>query len=366
MFTRHVDKELSAYCHNELPFEELSRTREHVLVCQRCRRKLEETKLGVQLAQELSRVNAPDELWSKIETALIENSRAATSSRKRFQFAPGFNFQNIALASAVLFLFFGALILWQHARKTNPSWAVARLSGAPTVGSDRINGKARLFVGEWLETDASSRALIDVADIGHVEVGPNARVRLLQSRTNEHRLALERGRISAVISAPPRLFFVDTPSAVAADLGCAYTLEVDATGAGLLHVTAGLVALQLKNRETIVPAGAVCATRPGAGPGTPYFEDASAALRAALVRLDFEKESGDERAMLLGVVLDEARQRDALTLWHLLSSVDDAERVRVYERLAELVPPSKNVTRAGVLRLDKQELEIWKAQLMLD
>ncbi len=366
MFTRHVDKELSAYCHHELSFEESRRVREHVLVCQRCRKELEDIKLGVQLAGQVSRIVAPETLWSEIETALDEKSRAAILQRKRFQFAPAFKFQKIVFAGITLIMFFGAAIIWQYTRKDNPSWEVARLSGAPIVGSDRINVTGRLSVGEWLETDAGSRALIDVADIGQVEVGPNARLRLLKARANEHRLALERGRISAVISAPPRLFFVDTPSGVAADLGCAYTLEVDATGASLLHVTAGLVALQLKDRETIVPAGAVCATRPGTGPGTPYFDDASAALKSALSKLDFEKENAESRATLLGVVLSEARQRDALTLWHLLSSVNERERARVYERLAELVPPSKGVTRDGVLRLDKQELDIWKAQLMLD
>src|SRR5438876_1202274 len=97
-----------------------------------------------------------------------------------------------------------------------------------------------------------------------------------------------RGRMSARISAPPKLFFVNTPSAVAEDLGCAYTLEVDDAGNSLLRVTLGWVALQLKDRESLVPAGAACATRPGIGPGTPYFEDASELFRTALAKLDFE------------------------------------------------------------------------------
>ena len=54
-------------------------------------------------------------------------------------------------------------------------------------------------------------------------------------------------------------------------------------GASLLHVTSGWVALQLKDRESMVPAGAACATRPGIGPGTPYFEDASQTFRTALI-----------------------------------------------------------------------------------
>jgi hypothetical protein len=56
-------------------------------------------------------------------------------------------------------------------------------------------------------------------------------------------LSLERGALHARIAAPPRLFIVDTPSAMAVDLGCEYKLDVDAAGNSRLHVTSGFVAL---------------------------------------------------------------------------------------------------------------------------
>jgi hypothetical protein len=167
--------------------------------------------------------------------------------------------------------------------------------------------------------------------------------------------------MSARIWAPPRLFFVDTPSAVAADLGCAYTLEVTKDGASLLHVTSGWVALQLKDRESMVPAGAACQTRPGVGPGTPYFEDASEEFRNALVKFDFEHDSiGPSQ---LHVLLNAARPRDSLTVWHLLFRTSEAERGEVYDRLAQLAPPPNGVTREGILKLDKQMMETWRDAL---
>jgi hypothetical protein len=168
--------------------------------------------------------------------------------------------------------------------------------------------------------------------------------------------------MSARIWAPPRLFFVDTPSAVAADLGCAYTLEVDDHGASLLRVTSGWVALELKDRESIVPAGAACETRPGIGPGTPYFEDSTAAFREALKKVDFDGDVG-VRSAALTVMLNEARPRDTLTLWHLLARVNGQDRVRVYEKMAMFAPPPPGVTREGVLQLDQQMLETWRHAL---
>ena len=104
------------------------------------------------------------------------------------------------------------------------------LAGRRTVAGRPIDAPSRLGVGQVLTTDASSRARIAVGDVGRVDVEPNSRVRLIESRAGEHRMALDRGRIRAQIWAPPRYFFVNTPSAVAVDLGCAYTLDVDIAG----------------------------------------------------------------------------------------------------------------------------------------
>jgi hypothetical protein len=218
-----------------------------------------------------------------------------------------------------------------------------------------VHKSARLRVGQWLETDGVSKAKIDVADIGHIEVQPNTRIRLVETRSDEHRLALDRGAMEAQIMAPPRLFFVETPSAVAVDLGCAYTLKVDEVGRGLLHVTLGWVSFEREGRESIVPAGALCETRPAVGPGTPYFEDTPLPLRTALTAFDFEQGGAEA----LEVVLEAARQRDSLTLWHLLPRTTAAEREAVYGRLKALVRPPETVTREGIMRLDSHLLKLW-------
>ena len=247
----------------------------------------------------------------------------------------------------------------------NPAWNLARIKGSVKVAANDLGETGRLALGEWLETAAGSRVRIDVDTIGEVDVEPNTRLRLINTSSSQHRLALARGTIRARIWAPPGDFVVDTPSAVAVDLGCAYTLQVDDQGRGLVRVTMGWVGFQFDGRESFIPAGALCATRPGVGPGTPHFEDASQRLRAALARLDFEKESPRARDADLDLVLGGARKRDAVTLWHLLSRVRDAERGRVYDRLAELIPPPQGVSRDGALRLEKSMLDLWWDQLGL-
>jgi hypothetical protein len=115
----------------------------------------------------------------------------------------------------------------------------------------------------------------------------------------------------------------------------------------------------------MVPAGAACQTRSGIGPGTPYFEDASAEFREALTELDFGQDTSS-RATHLNVLLGQARRKDTLTLWHLLTRVNAEERLRIYEKMASLAPPPNGVTRDGVLKLDPTMLNKWKDELELD
>src|SRR5262249_48983881 len=126
-------------------------------------------------------------------------------------------------------------------------------------------------------------------------------------------------------------------------------------GVGLLTVKLGYVAFVKDGVESLVPVGAMCVTRPGVGPGTPYFHDAPEALKNALNRFDFE--NGGQEA--LAEVLVCSRERDAYTLWNLLPRVSGEQREQVFSRLVQLVPLPVGVTKEGVMALDHAMLEKW-------
>jgi hypothetical protein len=252
-----------------------------------------------------------------------------------------------------------ALAVWFGWGIWRGGWAVQTLTGTPTIDGRSIDKSGLLRRGGRLVTDAASRAQLVVGRIGRVEVEPDTRLVLVGAGGRDHRLTLERGTIHARISAPPRFFNVNTPSATVIDLGCAYTLQVDDSGAGFMRVTHGWVLFDYGGREAYIPQGAIGATRPGVGPGTPQFEDAPSGYTQALALLDFGNPPPDARREALRFVLDAARPRDALTLWHLLSRGSAAERTLVYERLAALAPPPHGVTREAALSGDRVALTAW-------
>jgi hypothetical protein len=270
----------------------------------------------------------------------------------------------VAIAVATLLIYEGKLV-----SKAGAGWEVSRVSGSPRIGRNTISSKQgtnRLGIGQMLETDAQSRASLRADDTGKIEVDPSTRLRLLSMGDGLKRIALDHGTIHAFIWAPAGQFVVDTPSATTVDLGCAYTLQVDDSGAGLVRTSLGWVGFKLNGHEAFIPAGAACATRPKVGPGTPYFEDATPAFRAALTRFDFEDTTPQQRASDLAMVLGESRAQDALTLWHLLARVDADQRRLVYDRLREFAPPPASVTPEGILRLDQPMLDLWWNALGFD
>ena len=237
-------------------------------------------------------------------------------------------------------------LAWIVSNGLSPSWQIRTLAG---------NAPSR--EGRVIQTDSQSRARLELAGVGQVELEPATRVRVLSTRRDRQRLELNRGTIHAEIWAPAGQFYVNTPSAVTVDLGCAYTLHVDDRGVGLVEVTVGWVAFESNGRESFIPAAAACETRPGHGPGVPYYQDASPALQSAVHEYDA---SGSDQAVT--TILAEARTRDAITLWHLLKRVPPSERGPVYDRMSALIQIPSAITRNGVISGDASMLDgLWNS-----
>jgi hypothetical protein len=250
----------------------------------------------------------------------------------------------LAIAASLLVLS-GAL--WMAWQKTRPAWNVATTEGTRLL--------TRLSKGESINTGPHSQARLNLNDVGEVELEPNTQLSVLAIRPDEQRLALHHGTIHALIWAPPGRFIVNTPSAQTVDLGCQYTLNVNTDGVGLVEVSVGWVAFEDKGRESFIPAAAACVTRPGKGPGIPYYEDASKELIDALHRFD-----ADSDQPAIAAILASARPRDAISLWHLLRRVQPVDRAQVYDRLSQFIAIPAGVTRDGVLAANPQMIDsLW-------
>lgn len=254
------------------------------------------------------RSGAPDPAVAQLEGALAPFRYQAPKNRKWVYTV------FLAAAAAILAVFLawprGAATEWQH-------------EGRP------------LRVGDIVRTAATTT--IQANSTGTVTLQNGAELTI----TGQREFSLEQGTLHALIWAPPGEFIIGTPSGKAIDLGCEYTLRVDKSGEGLLTVDTGWVAFQADNQESFIPAGASCRTS-GKRLGTPYRTDSAPGFRDALDSFD----AGRHEA--LTQILAASRSADALTLWHLLSRTEGADRARVYSRLEEFVPlPSREAVLSG-------------------
>ncbi len=374
----HVIELLDHFVDGTLTSEQMNVVERHVQTCTECKEEFDRLKTFFANVGNLSKEIQPSrDLWIGIQDriqqrkqpiilSLEKNTEGATSEMNvQAEIRKGIvdrSYWYFRAAAIMLVFIIGAAVYWYVTLPELPSWNVTALAGAPRANSQTISDSGKLYIGDLLETDSLSRAKLTIGKIGEVELDPNTRLRLLNTSPVNHHLSLDRGTIHASVSAPPRLFIVETPSATAVDLGCAYTLTVDSVGTSHLFVTTGWVSFEHEGYESVVPTGAMCITKKGFGPGTPYMKQSSDTLQFALYRFDFE--NGGVQS--LDTILSVAKFTDAVTLWHLLIKVEMSEKGLVYDRLAELIPVPQGTTRDGVLRGDEEMMQLWKNNLYLN
>jgi ferric-dicitrate binding protein FerR (iron transport regulator) len=311
------------------------------------------------------RSGAPDELTSRLEDLLAP---AALRSTELSDVAP----EPMArigrrplIALAALLVMGVSLAVWFGTR-TPEGWRVNTVAGVPRANGWKLKTGSVLRVGAWLETDSASSAQVRVASIGTLDVGSGSRLRIRETDDARHAVELDHGHIKATITAPPKLFFVHTPAALATDMGCQYELTVPRDGPGLLRVTVGWVQLDPAAGSAPAPAGVIaarvprgvnCWIDPVAGPGTPFRAESSL---GALVPGYDARGWADLSGVELAGFLDKVGGGDEVTLWHVLQRVPAAQRGVVIDSLSAVLPTKVPPDRDALLRLDRDTLErVW-------
>lgn len=210
-----------------------------------------------------------------------------------------------------------------------------------------------LPINGLLKTGAHE-AELTIANIGTAKLSPNTVVRLDQTTVGKrHQLFLQEGKMHAKVIAPPKIFAVATPSADVIDLGCEYTIEIDARGAGTISVQNGRVELETGNGAVVLaPAGTHARLLPGRRASLPVIDSAGPQLTAAVAEL----EAGAPDA--IPHLLAAATKADAITIANLARTVTVAQRRTVLDALTRLVPAPACATVDEVLA-NHDLLEIW-------
>lgn len=237
------------------------------------------------------------------------------------------------------------------------------------VGTRRLmHGARALDPGSLFVAEDEGQSVLRLGELGTLRLERGSRLWVERLRDEEVLLRLERGALSALVSADarPGLFNVDTPATRCVDLGCAYDLSVEPNGDTRVEVTLGRVAFRNGEAEAFVPAGAVCRASRARGAGTPYFPESSVDVRAKLSAFDAEEQLEARRALAQELCALASTRLDALPLWHLLQDADDVVHGAAARRLAALAGTPSGLDLTPGKRLDAAQRGEWREYLWPD
>jgi hypothetical protein len=278
-----------------------------------------------------SEVQKLEELLSRYRSvaAMPDFRRVAVIRRRRvWPFA--------VAATLILCAILGVVRLYTPANR----WRAIEASGNADVPH------SLLVAGDVVRTEGGSVRL-ESPSVGIIDLGANTTIRLIENRRNRHRLALAAGTIHAKTISQPGVFVIDTPKAHAIDLGCEYTLTIAPSGEGELHVIAGWVDLTHGYEQSLVPQGASAIIEHDGSLTVPVFDDAAPGFQTAVRKHD------------VPTIVALARTRDAFTLLNLFRLSTPDERMLLYDRLNQLVPPPPSITRESVRYWTPSSTELW-------
>lgn len=254
------------------------------------------------------------------------------------------------------------------ARRAGPSRKIAWFAGLAAaalfaVGAiDAMTRRPEPDRGSWTARE-DGRRVLDLGRYGEVVAESDAKVRVVRLDEELHSLRLDRGTIHASITtaARPRLFQVETPAATCIDLGCHYSLTVDANGVTEVRVDTGRVLFDHGRREVFVPQGASCKAAPGRPPFTPIHETSSPALKSAVEAFDAAPE-GKRTGLAKKACALILKREDGLVAWHFLQDPEKGVVAAANEALVRL-------TRFGECGIDRppqeteNQLKAWRNRL---
>jgi hypothetical protein len=286
------------------------------------------------------------------------NAESFTSNLK-FTASKRFNSGWFVFLGIVLAIGLGIISAFSFFNSTSTNYSyVERLAGYPIIESRIISDQDVIRIGEKLITDSESSARLKLVSEGEIDIEPQSVIQIIEKPTSEYTLICSKGKIEARTWTVPKLFSIQTPSAFVKDFGSNYELSVNPKAETIIKVKTGWVLMEYKNRRVLLllPSNTNCISDSSKGMGTPFSNEASNVFKESLQKLDFGK-SNDSN---LALILQESRQQDVITLFHLLKNLDLDSRGKVFDRMSALFEMPRGITRNGVVNGEKDMLEkIW-------
>ncbi len=238
--------------------------------------------------------------------------------------------------------------------KYNYPWRIVNIEGSAFIGG-RNDNSDKWQQGELLTTNEFSKTAVHVPKVGTLEVGYNSKLFLDKAKDGANTVTLKLGKVhlSNIEYMPDFTILVNGFKII--DRGGKFEIENTSFNVAKLTVGYAFAEIIFNGISFMVDENHTCILRKGFRPGTPVNINSSDSMRAAVEWFDFE--NGGENA--IEKILSLSKEQDVLTLLALLPNVPQLQRQIIFQEISNRFPPPESVTRAGIIRLDKEMLYTW-------
>ena len=239
-------------------------------------------------------------------------------------------------------------------QKYNYPWSVRSLEGNQKINGNNLQNDL-WNPGGVLSTDEKARAKVNVPNIGIIEVGYNSALILEKAKEGSNSIVMERGSIRVVNSTNMPSLTIKVGVHKILDRGGEFSVETDKLGNANINVKYAFVEIVFNDEHYFLKENYSCELRVGKEPGIPIHQNASDTLKNAVESFD-ELNGGDQA---LEKIIKSYRESDVLTLLALIPRVSQLQRQIIFQEISNHFPPPESITRAGIIRLDKDMLYKW-------
>jgi hypothetical protein len=243
-------------------------------------------------------------------------------------------------------------------QKNNYPWDIKNISGVLLINGNNITGNV-LNQGEILATEDSSSATVLIPKVGALELGSSSVVQLTKAKDGANQVRINRGIISIINSNEMPELIVESGNLNIIDRGGEFTVYANDYNDAIIFVKYGFVEIEFNGETFYVDENYSCRIKSGFRPGIPFHKNASDTLKAAIEEFDYK--NGGENSV--EKIISAAKEYDVLTLLALIPQVKQLQRQIIFQEISNRFPPPENVTRAGILRLEKEMLYRWWVEI---
>ena len=247
------------------------------------------------------------------------------------------------LALAVLFIVYMTFL------SKGASWDFSKFR----LGSTNAETLGELAENDIIETDAISRIVIQVPDVGSINLEPNSKIQRLPA----NKIQLLSGILSANKKGASKLLTLVVPGAEIKDyfLGGQFTLAVNEENITTVNVNDGWTTIVKNELETLLLPNHTCRIIPDSGIGLPYLNTSTSAFVEAVNNFCFTSPNNEEALIS---VLTKAELNNSVTLWNLMKRVTRKQRdMVIYTMFGLLGDPPIGVTDEGLRTLNAEMLQ---------